>query len=166
MVINPTYITSLQIRIFLWLFLLTCKQAKISLTSHHIKQCSKSSEIMIHISKNKPRLFPFPFQAPECVYTPIPVRQFSNTYRCWLFLSQGNTSPKVVKHDPQSQQGKALLWITPLLSGSVNYQKAVQGAWSNSAHRLSTKVVADNTHRKQNQPKFQHLNHTAETHVL
>lgn len=152
----PTYIKSLQIHTFLLPFLLKCKQRFPSahITPH--KPCSKSFETMIHISKNKPRLFPFPFQKKNVYTHPYKYfAEFSNTYRYnWLFLSQGNTSPKIVKHDPQSQQGQVLLWITPLINSSVNYQKAVKGAQINNVHAPSFHKGFGTKKNPQNQPKF------------
>lgn len=47
---------------------------------------------MIHISKNKPRLFPFPFQAPERAYTLIPV--------CHSFLTRTGVGYSYLRETP------------------------------------------------------------------
>lgn len=44
------------------------------------------------------------------MYTHIHIcfTKFSNMQGCWPFLSPENNSPKIMEHDPQSQQGEAL----------------------------------------------------------
>lgn len=159
---------SLQIRIFLWLFLLKCKQTKISLTSHHIKQCSKSSETMIHISKNKPRLFPFPFQAPERVHTLIPVCHsfLTRTGVGYSYLTEtplprlSSMTHKVNKGRPcyDSHHYSMVVWI--IKKQCREHRPTMHTAFQQRLWQITY------AHTQKKQPKLQHLNHTAETHVL
>lgn len=151
MVRIPAHVRSLHIHIFLWLFLLKRKQAKVSLCSHHITKVSVSNLLKqwSTFERINQDYFLFPsFSSTRVMYTDTHTHftEFSNTYGCWRFLPRGNTSPEISKPDPQSQQGKVLLWITPFINGGVNHRKAVQGAQTNSVCRLSPKVFADNTH--------------------